>query len=237
LLAFALVCSLSCGDSESSTPEEDSGTQRDAGRDAAVEPVACERNGDCDDGLYCNGEETCQANVCERGRAIECDDDIACTEDVCSETTRACRVVPPDRDGDGHFDVHCKDESGTAFGEDCDDLDTLRFPQNIEICDEAHHDEDCNPQTNGNRDQDGDEFFDSACCNSASDEPDAELICGEDCRGLRHLRQRLRRRDRRRRHRRPLPGPRLRSPRRQRRGGRELLPGQSGLRDRGRRLR
>src|SRR5690606_31816107 len=124
---------------------------------------------DCDDALYCNGTETCVEGQCQAGEPVVCNDAIACTEDICSEVTRQCRSVPPDNDGDGHFDNKCVDESGTAFGQDCDDEDPRRFPGNIEICDAMHHDEDCNPQTNGERDVDGDGYFDDACCNKADD--------------------------------------------------------------------
>src|SRR6185503_11190254 len=110
-----------------------------------------------------------------------CDDGIDCTEDMCAETTRNCRFLPPDVDADGNADIRCLKDDGQPFGQDCDDNDALRFPGNHEICDEMHHDEDCDPSTNGEKDSDGDGYFDNACCNRESDAEGAGLLCGEDC--------------------------------------------------------
>jgi slime mold repeat-containing protein len=47
----------------------------------------------CDDGNPCNGVETCQAGVCQRGVAPSCDDGNACTQDACNSTT-GCTHTP-----------------------------------------------------------------------------------------------------------------------------------------------
>ncbi|MDQ3035917.1 MAG: MopE-related protein, partial [Myxococcota bacterium] len=79
-------------------------------------------------------------------------------------------AVSPDADGDGVDALECG-------GADCDDADPLRHPGAVEVCDATDHDEDCNPATFGERDADGDTFFDAACCNT-----DGETsVCGEDC--------------------------------------------------------
>jgi len=57
------------------------------------------------------------------------------------------------------------------LGDDCDDVDPNRHPGMTEVCDSD--DEDCDTTTFGNRDQDGDGFVDSACCNDTD--------CGNDC--------------------------------------------------------
>ena len=45
----------------------------------------------CDDGLYCNGVETCDAALgCQAGTAPACDDGVACTDDGCDETNDRC---------------------------------------------------------------------------------------------------------------------------------------------------
>jgi len=45
----------------------------------------------CDDGLWCNGAETCDAvNDCQAGTPPDCDDGVGCTEDSCDETGDAC---------------------------------------------------------------------------------------------------------------------------------------------------
>jgi subtilisin family serine protease len=48
-------------------------------------------NGNCDDGQYCNGSETCHATLdCQAGTAVNCDDGVACTDDSCNESTDSC---------------------------------------------------------------------------------------------------------------------------------------------------
>jgi hypothetical protein len=52
-------------------------------------------NGLCDDGLYCNGAETCDALLdCQAGTAVDCDDSVGCTDDSCNEGTDSCDNVP-----------------------------------------------------------------------------------------------------------------------------------------------
>lgn len=76
-----------------------------------------------------------------------------------------------DADGDG-FD------SIASGGADCDDSDANRFPGNAEVADMNGHDEDCNPETFGVRDQDGDGYVVDWACNSDSS---GRLYCGTDC--------------------------------------------------------
>ena len=133
--------------------------------DAAVDAPPCRDASDCDDGQFCNGAEACapgdpaaDARGCVAG-ARPC-------EGPCDEVTRACVDPCPDRDGDGERDAACG-------GTDCDDADPQRFAGNVERCDPAGRDEDCDPATFGERDADGDGAFDAACCNSD--------VCGTDC--------------------------------------------------------
>jgi hypothetical protein len=62
----------------------------------AVEPDSCVINSDCDDGLFCNGAEICNAGTCEPGTAPSCDDGVSCTTDSCNEGTDACDNVTDD---------------------------------------------------------------------------------------------------------------------------------------------
>ena len=140
----------------------------DLGSDANVAPdmaTACTQSSECDDGLFCNGAETCVDQQCVAGTPVACDDGIACTVDRCSEDARACQSDAPDVDGDGHRDASCLDGQGTPLGDDCDDDDINRFPSNLEVCDEDHHDEDCDESTFGRIDRDNDTFADARCCN------------------------------------------------------------------------
>jgi hypothetical protein len=56
----------------------------------------CESCGDCDDGLYCNGVETCDAGSCVPGTPVDCDDGVSCTVDSCDEASDSCTHVADD---------------------------------------------------------------------------------------------------------------------------------------------
>ncbi|MDD5031576.1 MAG: polysaccharide deacetylase family protein [Patescibacteria group bacterium] len=56
--------------------------------------VQCIQNSDCDDGLFCNGAETCSNNACHAGTPITCNDSIDCTDDTCNEETDSCSFAP-----------------------------------------------------------------------------------------------------------------------------------------------
>ena|GEM_PF-4775967 len=141
----------------------------------------CKKDDACSDGNFCNGEEVCDpgskmadANGCVEARVKpSCDDGIACTQDSCSSSKNACQFLAPDEDDDGHQDADCKDSEGHSVGDDCDDGDAERFPGNTEVCDSADRDEDCDTQTVGFRDEDGDGAISDECCN--------EDNCGDDC--------------------------------------------------------
>ncbi len=60
----------------------------------------CTIDGDCNDGLYCNGTETCSAaGVCQPGILVDCSAlGDQCNNGVCDEATDSC-VVQPKTDG------------------------------------------------------------------------------------------------------------------------------------------
>jgi len=138
---FALAA---CGDDDAGIIDVDGGV------------VGCMDDVDCDDGLFCNGTETCVAEACVPGSAPceECDES--------SDTCGSCE----DADGDGVTSAACG-------GTDCDDTDDGVYPGNTEVCDPEGVDEDCDPATFGFRDADGDGFADDECCNGDR--------CGDDC--------------------------------------------------------
>ncbi|MBO6934902.1 MAG: hypothetical protein JJ863_08000 [Deltaproteobacteria bacterium] len=149
-LRFAFLLSacgllIACGD-DSPMPDSDAG---------------CATAADCDDGVFCNGEELCNMGSCMEGTP-------PCADGMCMEAMDMCTDAcdDPDADGDGVDRIECG-------GNDCDDEDANRYPGNTEICDEEGIDEDCDPTTVGDRDVDGDGHIDAACCNGDT--------CGDDC--------------------------------------------------------
>lgn len=62
----------------------------------------------CDNGVYCDGLETCDARRgCVRGTPVACNDNFTCTIDRCDEATKTCVHSPRDNDRDGDPDIHC----------------------------------------------------------------------------------------------------------------------------------
>ena len=145
----------------------------------------CAARGDCDDGRCCNGLELC-APASSAADARGCvPGEPPCRADLCDEARATCDGVDcPDLDGDGQEDVACG-------GLDCDDTRSGVFAGNVELCDAGRVDEDCDPETLGDRDLDGDGFVATACCNGdrcGTDCDDARAstspIAGETCDGL-----------------------------------------------------
>jgi hypothetical protein len=82
----------------------------------------------CDDGLYCNGSEVCDASHGCRAAAVPtCSDSDTCTIDTCIEDTQSCRHEPRDADGDG-------DPVRACGGGDCRDDDALVSSSALERC-------------------------------------------------------------------------------------------------------
>ena len=148
---------------DASMPQPDSG------------PQLCARNLDCSDGVFCNGAERCEPGAGADEHGCRAATEARCLPgQTCDEEVNRCLTqcdVSGDADGDGDDSIDCG-------GTDCDDADARRFPGNAEVCDNEHHDEDCDPMTFGFRDQDADGFPDAMCCNLDADEA---LLCGTDC--------------------------------------------------------
>jgi C1A family cysteine protease len=71
--------------------------------------VGCNSDAECDDGLYCNGAETCVDQVCQPGTPPCTDDGLFCNgSETCDEATDTC----------GHTGSPC--EEGTVCDEDAD---------------------------------------------------------------------------------------------------------------------
>lgn len=96
-------------------------------------------NAECDDGLFCNGVELCEAGRCVGGRPLDVDDGIACTDDRCDEASRRVVHTPvAARCDDGLFcngTETCDAASGCRAGPPVavDDAD----PCTVDLCDES----------------------------------------------------------------------------------------------------
>lgn len=102
-------------------------------------PVACTTTADCDDGLACNGTETCSAaGLCASGEPPCSTADAAHCIAVCTEAgaTPTCSVQGTDQDKDGHRSNAC----AAAPGDDCDDAAATVFTGAPELCDGIDND-------------------------------------------------------------------------------------------------
>lgn len=97
-------------DTRTTRQQEQDDTPRRAGE--------CSRNADCDDGVFCNGEETCFGGICQPGSLP--DDGISCTQLVCDEEGRTFRQEPlHGLCGDGQFcngTERCDPQRGCVAG-------------------------------------------------------------------------------------------------------------------------
>ncbi|TFH25222.1 MAG: hypothetical protein E4H03_01415 [Myxococcales bacterium] len=76
-------------------------------------PPPCTIDADCDDGLFCNGAETCDVvSGCQAGTPPICKDGVGCTGDGCSEALAACVNAP--------VDAVCDDANACNGVETCD---------------------------------------------------------------------------------------------------------------------
>src|SRR5690606_15180234 len=91
----------------------------------------------CDDGLACNGVETCVDDRCESGEP-PCSAEPGCSA-LCEESNAGaeCSQQAEDADGDGEGSAQC----AASPGLDCNDNDDSIFSTAVEICDGI--DQDC----------------------------------------------------------------------------------------------
>ena len=91
----------------------------DEDADARTTGDSCSQDADCDDGIFCNGEERCVAGVCQPGKLP--DDGVECTQLVCDEDAKEFRFEPMNGlCGDGIFcngTEICDVELGCVAGE------------------------------------------------------------------------------------------------------------------------
>ena len=118
-------------------PMADAGTDASSGAaDAGPTTIDAWANActDCDDGLTCNGIESCVAGSCAPGEPVECVPDACDESATCEEPTGSCVHVPRDADLDSFGDAACG-------GPDCDDTRADANPSATELCNDV--DDDC----------------------------------------------------------------------------------------------
>lgn len=54
----------------------------------------CASTASCQDGLFCNGTESCVSGGCAAGTPVVCVDGDPCTNDLCTENTESCSFPP-----------------------------------------------------------------------------------------------------------------------------------------------
>ncbi len=109
------------GDAEVPLPDAGADFGTDAGTDAGL----CVADLDCDDGLYCNGQEVCSDGACVPGTAPVCADMVDCTVDTCVESTDSCQSLPDSAlcaDGEAcNAMTGCTPSTGCRSSEECQD--------------------------------------------------------------------------------------------------------------------
>lgn len=115
-------------------------------RDAEPPAPQCATDADCDNALFCDGQETCREERCIPGAPVVCMGGTACVPVACDEDARMCRATPAtgDRDGDGFRAPRPGTAPGAPdrCGDDCDDADPAVHPGAAERCNGV--DDDCN---------------------------------------------------------------------------------------------
>lgn len=185
------------------TPGVDSGPPADAG--------TCSTDAECDDGLVCNGSESCQAGACVPGAPPVCDDGVDCTVDSCSEIGGGCIIFPdnslcPEGElcrADGCTGLECRTDADCQDDVFCNGLeacvDGMCVPGMVPACDDGVPctSNFCDPATdrceNPPADDDRDGFAPVACGGTDCDDmnprvrPDADEDCTDlqdnDCDG------------------------------------------------------
>ncbi len=166
-------------------------TVDDAARDTPdgdeVDQVECTRDEDCQNGVFCDGQEACVDGECMAGGEA-CDDLDPCTTDLCDEGFEECEHPDLDADEDGY--VAAEGPAGEACGgTDCDDGDPGRNPSISPGCSDID-DLDCNGEPD--QDNDGDGYDDVDCGGDDCDDSDPTTNPGaapqcdgdHDCNGI-----------------------------------------------------
>ncbi len=117
------TCNLSQG-----TPcTDDSNVCTDNQCDGAGSCVAVDNTALCDDGLYCNGDDTCSDGACSAHNGDPCADGPECSNS-CNETTNAC--LAPEG-------TPCTDDGNVCTDNQCDDAGFCVAVNNTGTCNDG----------------------------------------------------------------------------------------------------
>jgi len=149
----------------------------------------------CNDGLFCNGEETCDAILdCQSGTAVNCNDSDECTSDSCNEDDDVCDNDIIDSDDDTVPDCvdNCIDDSNATqvdsdndtVGDVCDNCPNDANQNQLDTDQDSAGDvcDNCPLVSNSDQvDDDGDEIGNVCddCPNDADNDADGDGVCGD----------------------------------------------------------
>ncbi|MBW2398913.1 MAG: alkaline phosphatase family protein, partial [Deltaproteobacteria bacterium] len=108
-------CDSGLGCQAGSPPNCDDGTfcTDDSCDEGLTQCVNAVVHGNCSNGLFCDGDETCDPALdCQAGTPVDCNDGLLCTDDACIEATDQCANTP----------VVCDNGSFCDGTEGCDPL-------------------------------------------------------------------------------------------------------------------
>jgi len=100
--------------------------------------LPCTSADDCQNGLYCDGEERCPYGFCTAGAIVTCDDSRDCTLDTCLEETDSCDHEVDDLacdDSDPCTTDTCEVSSDTCRNDPVDCGDTVTCT--VDTCDSS----------------------------------------------------------------------------------------------------
>ncbi len=145
----------------------------------------CTINADCDDGLFCNGVESCGAGgTCQSSAPVNCSDGVGCTIDSCNESTDSCDNVASDAAcSDGLF---CNGSETCNSVLDCQSGPTVNCDDGVVCTDDSCNEatDSCDNIANDSNCDDGLFCNGTESCNSstgcqAGSDPCAPLVCDE----------------------------------------------------------